>query len=148
MPDAAALNAVADILDAHPDLYRQADLYHPTDCGTACCIAGWAVARAMVADGALAAPEDVSWLSATEWVEATRDRLERWGGSHVCAARDMLGLDSETASYLFGFNWRPAAGMNPGDALRALAAGQPIAAVTFDIDGTHREPMESFDPDA
>lgn len=154
----ALLNFVADAIEAEPLRYNQSywvtyfnapgapdveyfrpsevDLYNSsTLCGTAYCVAGWALVLAGVCIAPPASEADLG-LEAASPDEA--GRLEDLGFTGVAA--ELLGLPYGVAFLLFSDDWLPrhAYSMDPpevkaryaAEALRALASGSSLAEVT------------------
>lgn len=99
---------VADRIERDPESYDQRTWVRIGECGTVACIGGHAL---LEAGGA-----------------ADRTSSRGWAECHALV-RTLLGL-TDRESILFHAKWRPAPGMTVPVALRRLADGWPLAAVT------------------
>lgn len=107
--NADLLRRVADRIERDPDMHDQANWFCPTECGIVACIGGHALIEAgeyIVGDNA--------------WFDFS------------AVARTLLGFTDLEASYLFSARWAPAEGMTVPDALRRIADGWPVYAVTVE----------------
>lgn len=105
--NADLLRRVADRIEGDPDSYDQAAWVRIGECGWVACIGGHAVIEA----------GEMDWESIIGWAEF-----------HAIASC-LLGLE-DCESILFHAGWQPVNGMSVPDALRRLADGWPIYAVT------------------
>jgi hypothetical protein len=94
-PNTTELIAIYQHIKANPAQWNQRVYAHRTECGTACCVAGWAVVRA---------GEALYWETSgtSNWA----DRLDRrdedgFRLSIEWRARELLGLPSQDAWRLF-----------------------------------------------
>lgn len=95
---------VAARIEESPDRYRQSDWYTETDCGTAYCVAGWAIT--------LAHGEEW-WDYVSPDVEGLRAIMDE--------AQRLLGIGEVDADWLFAPDWRPVnRETTVPDALRAV----------------------------
>jgi hypothetical protein len=121
------LQAIADQIEQHPGLYNQWAYASPAaeECGTAYCIAGWAAhLRGWEPD----TPAEGDW----EWRYPERAVSGGWITDDVAAiAAELLGLDEDDAALLFAEWWKPRLGLTVPGALRAIANGEPVEAVTY-----------------
>lgn len=112
----ALMEAVADMIEAHPERYDQQQWKVETECGTAYCLAGWACQIAL-------------------------GRLP-WRNGVAATARDLLGLTDGERYNLFVESWKPHAGLSVPDALRKIAGGASIADVSREYDDEDDEDDE------
>lgn len=96
----------------------------PSLCGTAHCIAGWAMRLAGWT--VVWRTEDDGWY--LDWID-TNGNVNHTPNHANIGAR-LLGLDVVDAAQLFSTSWGPPAGMTVPDALRAIADGADIDDVT------------------
>lgn len=96
MPDLPELNAdmlhrVADAIEAQPENYNQNEYAEVSDCGTRCCIAGWAARL----DPRL------------DWDGEPLSRRGVTPGAVHRAGQRALGLSEREAAVLFDADWHP-----------------------------------------
>lgn len=121
----AMFGRIADQIEQHPDQYNQQD-WDKSECGTVCCIGGWALMLAATPDKLAAARADTE--------EGTRSfllYLSRRMGFHSIgfAAEQILGLTTHEALALFNGEWEAKGGDVPA-ALRAIGRGASVMDVT------------------
>lgn len=111
----------ADWIEQHPDRYSQhhwSDLLN--ECGTAYCIGG----TVLHLDG---------W-EADRYGVWTRDNDPEIVYQSVPAtAAALMGLPKDEASILFNHRWQPADGYTVPEALRRIADGVPVLAMTCQV---------------
>lgn len=122
----AMFGRIADQIEQHPDWYDQQD-WDLSQCGTVCCIGGWAIVLAATPDKHAAARADTAEGRPRSFLFYLGRRM----GFHSVydAASQTLGLDEHEAAALFSADWRAADGDVPA-ALRAIGRGTPVADVT------------------
>lgn len=105
---------VADQIEREPHLYDQALYRNKTACGTACCIAGWAIA--------ISSYDDMHKFAEWERRASAVRIVKRAGG--------LLGLDDGERYELFAGSWEPHDGLSVPDALRKIGEGAAIEDVS------------------
>lgn len=108
---------VAEAIETKPELYNQGGWYYmdDDDCGTTCCIAGWAVAISQFNGNTLQA--------ATKYYNSDDFNIS-------VEAREALGLTAAEARDLFHGHWAPHEGLSVPDALRKISEGAEIADIS------------------
>lgn len=144
MKNTELLLQAADHFERFPERHNQGEWFRPAAmafgpvyelaegvpteddlCGTVCCIAGLLVALSpdwdICISGRRASPQRV-------------ERGERFGPSRSAlwreAGAEILGLNEADAARLFDGSWRPLAGLSLPEALRLLARGTSVSAVS------------------
>jgi len=119
MINTAMFQKIVDQIEAHPELHNQEDYTNETQCGTAHCVAGWAVFLWGEENGIEPSPYNQLALDAL----AKKYGSTTWGDSFE-GGRRVLGLTGVQASALF-YN------MDNDDALRMAkeyaAGGRPVS---------------------
>ncbi len=114
------MREIADAIEDQPNRYHQQAYRKKLDCGTAYCIAGWAVELA----------DNAAWCTTNVDVIFGCDKVNVDGG--LCdiqkAGADLLGLDRNTD--LFSADWRPAKHLTVPDALRKYADNENFEEIT------------------
>lgn len=118
--------AVADAIENDPASYKQTHWIEVTECGTTCCIAGWAVKIAQDEDF----ERVVSTARAMGIYYESSYAYEEHDSWFLYTAMDLLGLERNEAHKLFGCNWRPAAELTVPEALRKFAGGAELEEIT------------------
>lgn len=135
----ALLRQVADLVDVEGAWDQREWGFRAYDlaahrCGTSGCSAGWAMVVVYgdrVFHGSTGPMEQRFYVDGRGPVGLSeRPRLDEWEGIQSHAAR-LLGLTDDEWPVLFATGWLPAVEGRPGDALRALADGASVDAVTF-----------------
>lgn len=103
---------IAERIEEKPELYNQALISCRTECGTAYCIGGWAM-----------------FLSYGETYCALISEPDESLGE-IKSARELLGLDFDSADMLFVGSWKPRPGLTVPEALREIANGKSVSEVS------------------
>jgi len=118
---------VADAIEENAEFYSQSKWFNAfNECGTTCCIAGWAVRIAMPDEFFKRVDRAIALGPDKYEYEEVAEQDDEWFHEIGMA---LFGL-SDYESNLFNYDWMPPEGMTVPDALRKFAGGDELKDIT------------------